>query len=62
VGRVDIGEVSVAIAVAAPHRATAMEACRFVIDTPQGGGAHLEAGAFRRRRGLGRVRDSNRFP
>lgn len=32
-GRVDIGEPSVAIAVAAPHRAAAMDACRFVIDT-----------------------------
>jgi len=33
IGRVEIGEASVAIAVAAPHRAPAMEACRFVIDT-----------------------------
>jgi molybdopterin synthase catalytic subunit len=33
VGRVDIGEASVAVAVAAPHRAAAMDACRFVIDT-----------------------------
>ena len=33
VGRVEIGEASVAIAVAAPHRAPAMDACRFVIDT-----------------------------
>jgi molybdopterin synthase catalytic subunit len=33
VGRLDIGEASVAIAVAAPHRAAAMDACRFVIDT-----------------------------
>jgi molybdopterin synthase catalytic subunit len=33
VGRVEIGEASVAIAVAAPHRAAAIEACRFVIDT-----------------------------
>lgn len=33
VGRLEIGEASVAIAVAAPHRAAAMEACRFVIDT-----------------------------
>lgn len=32
-GRVDIGEASVAIAVAAPHRAEALEATRFVIDT-----------------------------
>ena len=32
VGRVEIGEASVAVAVAAPHRAAAMDACRFVID------------------------------
>jgi molybdopterin synthase catalytic subunit len=33
VGRLDIGEASVVIAVAAPHRAAAIDACRFVIDT-----------------------------
>lgn len=33
VGRVDIGEASVVIAVSAPHRADAFEACRFAIDT-----------------------------
>lgn len=32
-GRLEIGEVSVAVAVAAPHRAEAFETCRFVIDT-----------------------------
>jgi molybdopterin synthase catalytic subunit len=32
-GRIAIGEASVAIAVAAPHRAAAIDACRFVIDT-----------------------------
>ncbi len=32
VGLVNIGETSVAIAVAAPHRAEAFEACRFAID------------------------------
>ena len=32
-GRLEIGEASVAIAVAAPHRAAALEATRFVIDT-----------------------------
>ena len=32
-GRLEIGEASVAIAIAAPHRAQALEACRFVIDT-----------------------------
>lgn len=33
VGRVEVGEASVAIAVSAPHRGPAMDACRFVIDT-----------------------------
>lgn len=32
VGRLEIGDVSVAIAVAAEHRAAAFEACRFAID------------------------------
>jgi molybdopterin synthase catalytic subunit/molybdopterin converting factor small subunit len=33
VGRVEIGEASVVIAVSAPHRADALEACRDAIDT-----------------------------
>jgi molybdopterin synthase catalytic subunit len=32
-GRLEIGDVSVAIAVGAPHRAPALEACRWIIDT-----------------------------
>ncbi len=32
-GHLTIGEVSVAIAVAAPHRGSAFEACRWIIDT-----------------------------
>jgi molybdopterin synthase catalytic subunit len=32
-GRIEIGEASVAVAVASPHRAEAFEACRFAIDT-----------------------------
>jgi molybdopterin synthase catalytic subunit len=32
-GHLNIGEVSVVIAVAAPHRAEALEACRWLIDT-----------------------------
>jgi len=32
-GRLDIGETSVFIAISAPHRAAAFEACRFAIDT-----------------------------
>lgn len=32
-GRLDVGEVSVAVAVSCPHRAEAFDACRFAIDT-----------------------------
>lgn len=32
-GRLEIGDVSVAVAVASPHRAQAFEACRHAIDT-----------------------------
>ena len=32
-GRLEIGEASVVIAVSAPHRAPALDACRFLIDT-----------------------------
>jgi molybdopterin synthase catalytic subunit len=32
-GRLEIGEVSVVVAVACPHRAEAFEACRYAIDT-----------------------------
>ena len=31
-GRVEIGEASIVIAIAAPHRAEAFEACRYTID------------------------------
>jgi molybdopterin synthase catalytic subunit len=33
IGRVEIGEASVVIAVSAPHRASALDACREAIDT-----------------------------
>jgi molybdopterin synthase catalytic subunit len=33
IGRLEIGECSVVIAVACPHRAAAFEACRYAIDT-----------------------------
>ncbi|MEE8557451.1 MAG: molybdenum cofactor biosynthesis protein MoaE [Myxococcota bacterium] len=33
IGRLEIGEAAVVIAVAAPHRAEALEACRYAIDT-----------------------------
>ena len=32
-GRLEVGEVSVAVAVASPHRAEAFAACRYAIDT-----------------------------
>ena len=32
-GHLDVGEVSVAVAVSCPHRAEAFDACRFVVDT-----------------------------
>jgi len=32
-GRLEIGETSVFIAVGAPHRAAAFDACRYIIDT-----------------------------
>jgi molybdopterin synthase catalytic subunit len=32
-GLIDIGEASVAVAVASPHRGQAFDACRYVIDT-----------------------------
>lgn len=32
-GRLDVGDVSVAVAVSCPHRGDAFDACRYVIDT-----------------------------
>jgi|SRR5579883_8218 len=32
-GRLEVGDVSVAVAVSCPHRAEAFDACRFAIDT-----------------------------
>jgi molybdopterin synthase catalytic subunit len=32
-GPLEVGDVSVAVAVASPHRAEAFEACRYAIDT-----------------------------
>lgn len=51
VGRLAIGEASVAVAVASPHRAQALEACRFAIDTlkrtvPIWKQEHFEGGAI----------------
>jgi molybdopterin synthase catalytic subunit len=33
IGRIELGEASVAVAVGSPHRAEAFEACRYCIDT-----------------------------
>src|SRR5713226_1049893 len=33
IGRIEIGETSVIVVVATPHRAEAFEACRYIIDT-----------------------------
>jgi molybdopterin synthase catalytic subunit len=65
VGRLEIGETSVAVAVAAPHRAAAMEACRYVIDTlkatvPIWKREHTEGGAVWIDGGAGTPRSSNR--
>jgi molybdopterin synthase catalytic subunit len=35
-GRLEVGDVSVGVAVSCPHRAEAFEACRFVIDQLKG--------------------------
>ena len=53
-GRLEIGEASVAVAVASPHRGEAFEACRFAIDTLKKTGPDLEEGVLRRRRRLAR--------
>ena len=50
IGRLEIGEASVAIAVASPHRAEALDACRWAIDTlkqtvPIWKKEHFEGGA-----------------
>ncbi len=52
-GRLEIGETSVLIAVSSPHRAAAFDACRYGIDTLKRTVPDLEEGALRRRRGLG---------
>ena len=49
-GRLEIGEASVAVAIASPHRAQALDACRFAIDTlkktvPIWKKEHFEGGA-----------------
>ena len=52
-GRIEIGETSVAVVVTAPHRKPAFEAALEGINRLKRTGADLEEGIFRRRRSLG---------
>ena len=52
-GRMLIGETSVAVIVTAPHRRAAFEAALEGINRLKKAGPHLEEGALRGRRGLG---------
>ena len=56
VGRVEIGEASVVIAVSGPHRADTLAACQDAIDTLEGDRPALEEGGLRGRRGMDRPR------
>ncbi len=60
-GRLQIGETSVAIVVASAHRTAAFEACRWLIDTAETHRPHLEEGVLRGRRRLGRWRAFSRW-
>jgi molybdopterin synthase catalytic subunit len=55
-GRVEVGETNVAIAVSAPHRQDTLAACARRDRGTQGARAALEEGAVRRRRGVDRPR------
>jgi hypothetical protein len=55
-GRVEIGETSVTIAVSAPHRHDALVACKDVIDAFKERVSLWEEGALRGRRGVDRAR------
>ena len=48
-GRLELGEVSVAVAVSSPHRAEAFEAARYLIDTLEADRADLEERELARR-------------
>jgi MoaE-MoaD fusion protein len=52
-GRLEIGEASVSVVVASPHRAAAFDAVREAMDLLKTTGADLEEGAFRGRRSVG---------
>ena len=59
-GRLEIGETSVWIAVSAAHRGAAFDACRYAIDTLKRAVPIWKKEYFRRRRGLGRRRSAPR--
>ena len=52
IGVVDIGEISLVVAVASPHRSEAFHACHEAVNRLKTLGAHLEEGILRRRRAL----------
>ena len=45
-GHLGLGEVCVGVAVSCPHRHQAFDACRWLIDAPEGVRPHLEEGAL----------------
>ena len=53
IGRLEIGEASVVIAVASPHRGESLRGLPLRHRPRQARGAHLEEGGLHRRRGLG---------
>ena len=53
VGALEVGDVSVVIAVSAPHRAAAFDACRYAIDRLEAHRADLEKGTHARGRRVG---------
>ena len=57
IGRIEIGEASVVIAAASPHRAEAFAACRYAIERIKQIAPDLEARAFRGGRNLDRGSD-----
>ena len=52
-GRLELGEVSMVVAVASPHRAAAFEACQYVVGPSQAERAHMEERGVRGRRRVG---------
>jgi Molybdopterin converting factor, large subunit len=61
IGRVDIGETSVVIAVSAPHRQDALAACKDAIDTLKDA-CRSGKKSLRGRRGMDRARIVSEYP